>query len=74
MSNFEIRHGEAVAIGVAIDTVYSSLVHGFPQQDLKRVLDCLVRTRAATEPSAARGNRHTVCRTGKSFASTWEDG
>ena len=27
MSDFELRHGEAVAIGVAVDTVYSSLVH-----------------------------------------------
>ncbi|WP_437188532.1 3-dehydroquinate synthase [Planctomicrobium sp. SH668] len=41
MTNFELRHGEAVAIGVAIDTVYSSLVHGLPQQDAIRVLRCL---------------------------------
>ncbi len=33
MSNFELRHGEAVGIGVAVDTVYSSLVHGFPEED-----------------------------------------
>lgn len=43
MSGFELRHGEAVAIGVAIDTVYSSLVHGFPESDAERVLDCLSR-------------------------------
>lgn len=41
MSNFEIRHGEAVAIGVAIDTVYSSMVHGLPEHDAARVLRCL---------------------------------
>jgi 3-dehydroquinate synthase len=41
MSNFELRHGEAVAIGVAIDTVYSSLVHGLPRRDADRVLRCL---------------------------------
>ena len=41
MSDFALRHGEAVAIGVAIDTVYSSLVHGFPESDQKRVLACL---------------------------------
>ena len=41
MSNFELRHGEAVAIGVAIDTVYSSLVHGFPKDDAHRVIQCL---------------------------------
>jgi 3-dehydroquinate synthase len=41
MSGFELRHGEAVAIGVAVDTVYSSLVHGLPQRDADRVLRCL---------------------------------
>jgi 3-dehydroquinate synthase len=41
MSDFRLRHGEAVAIGVAIDAVYSSLVHGFPASDAERVLDCL---------------------------------
>ncbi len=41
MTNFELRHGEAVGIGVAVDTVYSSLVHGLPQRDCDRVLQCL---------------------------------
>lgn len=41
MTDFELRHGEAVAIGVAVDTVYSSLVHGFPEVDAQRVLCCL---------------------------------
>jgi len=41
MSDFELRHGEAVAIGVAIDTVYSSLVHGLPADAANRVLKCL---------------------------------
>jgi 3-dehydroquinate synthase len=41
MSGFALRHGEAVAIGVAIDTVYSSLVLGLPRADALRVLDCL---------------------------------
>jgi len=43
MSNFELRHGEAVAIGVAVDTVYSSLVHGLPDTDADRVLVALQR-------------------------------
>lgn len=43
MSGFELKHGEAVAIGVAVDTVYSSLVHGFPKSDMTRVLQCLDR-------------------------------
>src|SRR5690606_40739844 len=41
MSDFSLRHGEAVAIGVAIDTVYSSLKFGFPRRDAQRVLRCL---------------------------------
>ena len=41
MTNFELRHGEAVAIGVAIDTLYSSLVLGLPQAAAEAVLCCL---------------------------------
>lgn len=43
MSQFDLRHGEAVAIGVAVDTVYSSLVHGLPSEDVDRVLLALER-------------------------------
>jgi 3-dehydroquinate synthase len=41
MTGFALRHGEAVAIGVAIDSVYSSKVHGLPRADAERVLRCL---------------------------------
>ena len=41
MSDFQLKHGEAVAIGVAVDTVYSSLVHGLPAVEVGRVLKCL---------------------------------
>jgi 3-dehydroquinate synthase len=41
LSDFQLRHGEAVAIGVAVDTVYSSLAHGLPVADAERVLRCL---------------------------------
>jgi 3-dehydroquinate synthase len=41
MTDFRIRHGEAVAIGVAIDAVYSSLTLNLPQTDAQRVLVCL---------------------------------
>ncbi len=43
MSGFSLRHGEAVAIGVAIDTAYSALSLGLPGADLARVLACLTR-------------------------------
>ena len=42
MTNFEVRHGEAVSIGVAIDSVYSSLVHGLPARDAERILQTLL--------------------------------
>ena len=41
MTSYTLRHGEAVAIGVAIDTVYSSMALGLPGRDADRVLACL---------------------------------
>ena len=41
MTDFELRHGEAVAIGLAIDCVYSRLVHGLSAADADRVIGCL---------------------------------
>ena len=42
MSDFRLRHGEAVAIGLAIDSIYSSLALGLPDEDAQRILKCLV--------------------------------
>lgn len=41
LSAYELRHGEAVAIGVALDTVYSALAGHLPAKDADRVLACL---------------------------------
>ena len=41
MSDFQLKHGEAVGIGVAVDTIYSSIVHGLSRQDVTLVLQCL---------------------------------
>jgi 3-dehydroquinate synthase len=41
LTGYALRHGEAVAIGVAIDAVYSSLALGFPARDVDRILLCL---------------------------------
>ena len=41
MSDFSLRHGEAVAIGVAVDTIYSSLVYGLDPSVAQSVLECL---------------------------------
>ncbi len=43
LTKYQIRHGEAVAIGVAIDTIYSSMMFGFPEQDMRSVCQCLTR-------------------------------
>lgn len=42
-SEFQLRHGEAVAIGVALDAVLSHIQCGFPWRDTLRVLRCLSR-------------------------------
>ncbi len=41
ITEFQIRHGEAVAIGVAIDCIYSSKVLGLPERDMLAVCRCL---------------------------------
>lgn len=41
LSEFSLRHGEAVAIGVAVDSLYSMRMFNFPQADAISVLDCL---------------------------------
>lgn len=41
MTDFDLRHGEAVAIGVAVDTVYSSFAHQISESDANQVLRCL---------------------------------
>ena len=41
MSDFSLRHGEAVAIGVAIDSVYSALELGLDEPVAQQILQCL---------------------------------
>lgn len=43
LTNFSVRHGEAVAIGIALDTVYSQLVGRLSEADANRVLSVLQR-------------------------------
>lgn len=38
LTSYKIRHGEAVAIGIALDTIYSGLKCMLPQQEVKRVI------------------------------------
>ncbi len=41
LSNFALRHGEAVGIGVAIDCIYSMLKFGFPESDMHKAITAL---------------------------------
>jgi 3-dehydroquinate synthase len=43
MSEYRIRHGEAVAIGIALDTLYSRLQGWLPASDADRILTLLLR-------------------------------
>jgi 3-dehydroquinate synthase len=41
MTNFTLRHGEAVAIGIALDTTYSALIGSLKMSDAEIVHDCI---------------------------------
>lgn len=41
LSNFEVRHGEAVAMGIALDTVYSELSGRLPSVQSNRIIQVL---------------------------------
>ena len=43
LSNFEILHGEAVAMGMALDTVYSNLSGNLSDAESRRILDLLIK-------------------------------
>lgn len=42
LSNFEVRHGEAVAMGIALDTVYSNLSGRLSSVESQRVIQLLL--------------------------------
>ena len=43
LTNFEVFHGEAVAMGIALDTVYSGLKGTLQEHDVKRIVHLLVK-------------------------------
>jgi 3-dehydroquinate synthase len=43
LCHYQLRHGEAVSIGVALDVVYSSLAHGLESSVVSRSLETLDR-------------------------------
>ncbi|MET7256520.1 3-dehydroquinate synthase [Dyadobacter fermentans] len=43
LTNFEVRHGEAVAIGIALDCVYANKIGMLAESDLHRIIDVLTK-------------------------------
>lgn len=43
LSNYEIKHGEAVAIGIALDSTYSYLKGYIQENELHRILNCILK-------------------------------
>ena len=41
LTHFEVRHGEAVAIGIALDCVYATKIGMLSESDLNRIIDVL---------------------------------
>ncbi|SEB39958.1 3-dehydroquinate synthase [Maribacter dokdonensis] len=42
MTNYELRHGEAVAKGIALDITYAQLVGLISEEDLQQILDVMI--------------------------------
>ena len=42
LTQYELRHGEAVAIGIALDSTYAHLKGYLGQPELNRILDCIL--------------------------------
>lgn len=43
LTNFEVMHGEAVAMGIALDSVYSGLRGDISNEDVKRIINLLLQ-------------------------------
>ena len=43
LTDFEVKHGEAVAIGIALDCIYASKINMLSDSDLHRILDVLIK-------------------------------
>ncbi len=43
LTGFQVRHGEAVAIGIALDCVYANKIGMLAESDLNRILDVLTK-------------------------------
>jgi 3-dehydroquinate synthase len=56
LSDFKIRHGEAVAIGIALDSVYSHLMGYLTKEEVDRIISLLQKLGFAIFHSALAEN------------------
>ena len=43
LTNFQVLHGEAVAMGIALDSVYSNLIGSLSDSDCQRIINLLIK-------------------------------
>ena len=60
LSRHRLRHGEAVAIGIALDSTYSCLTGSLPEGDWRRIVDLLLAPEPAGLRSRARARHSTI--------------
>jgi 3-dehydroquinate synthase len=61
LTNFEIRHGEAVAIGIALDSVYSKILGLISQEDTNRILNLLQKLGFSLyHPALSENDKHNL--------------
>ncbi len=52
MTNYELRHGEAVAIGIALDVAYSALIGSITDSEVRTIHQCLANLKLPLRHSA----------------------
>ncbi|MEE9355302.1 MAG: 3-dehydroquinate synthase [Methylococcaceae bacterium] len=61
LSNYQIRHGEAVALGLALDLTYSFIKGYLAKQEWEIIINCLQRVGLATfHPLLLEANQHRI--------------
>lgn len=60
LTNFKVLHGEAVAMGIALDTVYSQLTQGLAKEEVDRIIRLIKKLGfALTHPMMQVGDKES---------------
>lgn len=68
LTDYELRHGEAVAVGLALDATYAHLAGMLDEEPLRRVLELFRDVRLPVYVSELRSDLETPSATGSLFA------